>query len=157
MIETNINLNRSVSELEVPIRIMNALKTNGINTIEDIVIRTDRELLRLPNFGRKSLNEIKEVLTGMSLELGAKKEDSSEDKKSDLLKDLRFDIIDKSEDAFKKSCDEIAHFRKDKPKISHQQVVDIFTQHKQIVDAYERSLKDLFNHYNYWLNVWDLI
>ena len=61
------NLNRKINELELSIRVMSALKTNGINTIQDIVIRTDSELLRLPNFGIKSLNEIKEVLSHMDL------------------------------------------------------------------------------------------
>ena len=143
------NLNRKIDELELSIRVMSGLKKEGIDTIGNLVKLTEGEFLRIPNFGIKSFNEIREVLSGMNLELGAKKEDSEEDKKSDLLKDLRFDVIDKSEVAFKKSCDEIVHFRKDNQKISHQQVIDIFTQHKQIVGAYERSLKDLFNQYDY--------
>ena len=144
------NLSRNINELELSFRTMNTLKSNGINTVEDIVIRADRELLSLPNFGKKSLNEIKVVLADLSLNSCAKKvdsekkEDSEENKKSDLLKVLRFDIIDKSEAAFKKSYDEIVRFREDNETISKQQVLDIFTQHKQIVGAYERSINDLF-------------
>tara|TARA_R110000764_G_C10714006_1_gene347083 strand:+ start:44 stop:478 length:435 start_codon:yes stop_codon:yes gene_type:complete len=144
MIETNKNLNRSIDDLELPIRVFNSLKNNGINTIEDIVIRTDSELLRLPNFGRKSLNEIREVLTSMSLKLGDKKKTSENEEKPDLLRTLKFDIVDKSSNAFNKSCEEVKNFRNNKPTIIYQEVIDIFTQHKQIVETYERSLKDLF-------------
>ena len=66
----NNNLNIKIDELELSIRVMSGLKTYGINTIGDLVKLTEREYLRTPNFGRKSLNEIREVLSGMSLKLG---------------------------------------------------------------------------------------
>ncbi len=66
----NKNLLRKVDELELSVRSMNCLKNDNIIYIGDLVQKTEPEMLRTPNFGRKSLNEIKEVLTGMSLYLG---------------------------------------------------------------------------------------
>ena len=64
------NLLRKVDELELSVRSANCLKNDNIVYIGDLVLKTEYEMLRTPNFGRKSLNEIKEVLKGMSLELG---------------------------------------------------------------------------------------
>ena len=65
--EFNKNLLRKVDELELSVRSMNCLKNDNIIYIGDLVQKSEGEMLRTPNFGRKSLNEIKEVLTGMSL------------------------------------------------------------------------------------------
>jgi len=66
----NRNLLRKVEELELSVRSANCLKNENIVYIGDLVQKTEPELLRTPNFGRKSLNEIKEVLMQMGLELG---------------------------------------------------------------------------------------
>ena len=66
----NSNLLRKVDELELSVRSANCLKNDNIVYIGDLVQKTEQEMLRTPNFGRKSLNEIKEVLTKMSLHLG---------------------------------------------------------------------------------------
>ena len=68
--EFNKNLLRKVDELELSVRSMNCLKNDNIIYIGDLVQKSEGEMLRTPNFGRKSLNEIKEVLQGMSLYLG---------------------------------------------------------------------------------------
>ncbi len=68
--EFNRNLLRKVDELELSVRSMNCLKNDNIVYIGDLVQKSEGEMLRTPNFGRKSLNEIKEVLNGMSLYLG---------------------------------------------------------------------------------------
>ena len=68
----NENLNRSVEELELSVRSYNCLKNASIQTVADLVVRTEPEMLRTKNFGRKSLNEIKEILTAMGLSLGMK-------------------------------------------------------------------------------------
>ena len=68
--EFNKNLLRKVDELELSVRSMNCLKNDNIIYIGDLVQKTESEMLRTPNFGRKSLNEIKEVLGSMSLYLG---------------------------------------------------------------------------------------
>ena len=66
----NRNLLKKVDELELSVRSANCLKNDNIVYIGDLVQKTEPEMLRTPNFGRKSLNEIKEVLKMMSLELG---------------------------------------------------------------------------------------
>ncbi len=63
----NDNLLRSVDELELSVRSYNCLKNANLSTIADLVQRTESEMLRTKNFGRKSLNEIKEVLSSMGL------------------------------------------------------------------------------------------
>jgi DNA-directed RNA polymerase subunit alpha len=66
----NRNLLRKVDELELSVRSANCLKNDNIVYIGDLVQKTESDMLRTPNFGRKSLNEIKEVLTNMGLHLG---------------------------------------------------------------------------------------
>ncbi len=66
----NRNLLRKVDELELSVRSANCLKNDNIVYIGDLVQKTEADMLRTPNFGRKSLNEIKEVLSQMGLSLG---------------------------------------------------------------------------------------
>jgi len=66
----NRNLLRKVDELELSFRSANCLKNDNIVYIGDLVLKTEAEMLRTPNFGRKSLNEIKEVLAILGLHLG---------------------------------------------------------------------------------------
>lgn len=61
---------KKVDELELSVRSANCLKNDNIVYIGDLIQKTEAEMLRTPNFGRKSLNEIKEVLAGMGLHLG---------------------------------------------------------------------------------------
>jgi DNA-directed RNA polymerase subunit alpha len=72
MDQMNEVLNRSVDELELSVRSYNCLKNANIQTIADLVQKTEAEMLRTKNFGRKSLNEIKEILAGMGLQFGMK-------------------------------------------------------------------------------------
>jgi DNA-directed RNA polymerase subunit alpha len=65
-------LNRSVEELELSVRSYNCLKNANIQTIGELVQKTEAEMLRTKNFGRKSLNEIKEILGTIGLSLGMK-------------------------------------------------------------------------------------
>jgi DNA-directed RNA polymerase subunit alpha len=66
------HLGRSVEELELSVRSYNCLKNANIQTIRELVQKSENEMLRTKNFGRKSLNEIKEILTKMGLALGMK-------------------------------------------------------------------------------------
>ena len=66
----NPALLKKVDELELSVRSANCLKNDNIVYIGDLIQKTEAEMLRTPNFGRKSLNEIKEVLAGMNLHLG---------------------------------------------------------------------------------------
>jgi DNA-directed RNA polymerase subunit alpha len=68
----NENLNRSVEELELSVRSYNCLKNANIQTIGELVQKSEAEMLKTKNFGRKSLNEIKEILSSMGLSLGMK-------------------------------------------------------------------------------------
>jgi DNA-directed RNA polymerase subunit alpha len=68
----NENLNRSVEELELSVRSYNCLKNANIQTIGELVQKSEAEMLKTKNFGRKSLNEIKEILSTMGLGLGMK-------------------------------------------------------------------------------------
>jgi DNA-directed RNA polymerase subunit alpha len=69
------NLNRPVDELELSVRSANCLKNSNIRYIKDLVVKTEAEMLKTKNFGRKSLMEIKEILAKMNLSLGMKLED----------------------------------------------------------------------------------
>ena len=66
----NENLDKSVEELELSVRSYNCLKNANIRTIRELVQKTEGEMLKTKNFGRKSLNEIKEILQSMGLSLG---------------------------------------------------------------------------------------
>jgi len=71
----SINLNRSVEELELSVRSYNCLQKAEIKTIVELVEKTDSDMLQTRNFGRKSLNEIKDILIEMGLKLGMTKEE----------------------------------------------------------------------------------
>jgi DNA-directed RNA polymerase subunit alpha len=84
----NKNLLRKVDELELSVRSMNCLKNDNIIYIGDLVQKTEPEMLRTPNFGRKSLNEIKEILNAMSLYLGMEIPNWPPDNIAELTKKL---------------------------------------------------------------------
>jgi DNA-directed RNA polymerase subunit alpha len=69
------NMAKCVEELELSVRSYNCLKNANIQTIAELVTKTDGEMLKTRNFGRKSLNEIKEILEEMGLHLGMKVEE----------------------------------------------------------------------------------
>ena len=73
----NEHLDKSVEELELSVRSYNCLKNANIRTIRELVQKTEAEMLKTKNFGRKSLNEIKEILTTMGLGLGMELEPSA--------------------------------------------------------------------------------
>ncbi len=80
------NLAKSVEELELSVRSYNCLKNANIQTIAELVQKTDGEMLKTRNFGRKSLNEIKEILEEMGLHLGIKVEEEDLKQISQLRK-----------------------------------------------------------------------
>lgn len=85
-LEFNPLLLKKVDELELSVRSANCLKNDNIVYIGDLIQKTEAEMLRTPNFGRKSLNEIKEVLSGMGLHLGMDVEDWPPENIEDLAK-----------------------------------------------------------------------
>jgi len=82
---------KKVDELELSVRSANCLKNDNIVYIGDLIQKTESEMLRTPNFGRKSLNEIKEVLSGMGLHLGMDLEEWPPEDIEDLAK--RYDEV----------------------------------------------------------------
>ena len=75
----NENLDKSVEELELSVRSYNCLKNANIRTIRELVQKTEAEMLKTKNFGRKSLNEIKEILHTMGLSLGMRIDAGAQD------------------------------------------------------------------------------
>lgn len=75
---SNEHLDKSVEELELSVRSYNCLKNANIRTIRELVQKTEPEMLKTKNFGRKSLNEIKEILASMGLSLGMKLDQPAE-------------------------------------------------------------------------------
>ena len=88
----NPNLLKKVEELELSVRSANCLKNDNIIYIGDLVQKSESEMLRTPNFGRKSLNEIKEVLSSMSLYLGMEIPNWPPDNIAELSKKLEENI-----------------------------------------------------------------
>jgi DNA-directed RNA polymerase subunit alpha len=82
----NPALLKKVDELELSVRSANCLKNDNITYIGDLIQKTEGEMLRTPNFGRKSLNEIKEVLAQMGLHLGMEVSGWPPDNIEDLAK-----------------------------------------------------------------------
>ncbi|MGI9406792.1 MAG: DNA-directed RNA polymerase subunit alpha, partial [Hyphomicrobiaceae bacterium] len=85
-LEFNAALLKKVDELELSVRSANCLKNDNIIYIGDLIQKTEAEMLRTPNFGRKSLNEIKEVLAAMGLHLGMEVPNWPPDNIEDLAK-----------------------------------------------------------------------
>lgn len=86
--EFNRNLLRKVDELELSVRSANCLKNDNIVYIGDLIQKSEGEMLRTPNFGRKSLNEIKEVLSQMGLHLGMEVTDWPPENIDDMAKKM---------------------------------------------------------------------
>jgi DNA-directed RNA polymerase subunit alpha len=84
----NENLYRTVDELELSVRSANCLQNANIKSIGDLVQRTEAEMLKTKNFGRKSLKEIREILAEMGLSLGMKLENWDPDKKPKSLQNM---------------------------------------------------------------------
>ena len=76
-VASNENLDKSVEELELSVRSYNCLKNANIRTIRELVQKSEGEMLKTKNFGRKSLNEIKEILSTMGLSLGMRLDQGS--------------------------------------------------------------------------------
>ena len=75
----NEHLDKSVEELELSVRSYNCLKNANIRTIRELVQKTEGDMLKTKNFGRKSLNEIKEILQTMGLGLGMRLDQAAQD------------------------------------------------------------------------------
>ncbi|MCY4150808.1 MAG: DNA-directed RNA polymerase subunit alpha [Aestuariivita sp.] len=92
-LEINPLMLKKVDELELSVRSANCLKNENVVYIGDLIQKTEAEMLRTPNFGRKSLNEIKEVLLKMGLHMGMNIEDWPPDDIEDLSKKLEENFL----------------------------------------------------------------
>ena len=89
----NPNLLKKVDELELSVRSANSLKNDNIVYIGDLVQKSESEMLRTPNFGRKSLNEIKEVLSQMELRLGMELQDWPPENIDEMARKIENEIL----------------------------------------------------------------
>jgi hypothetical protein len=142
-------LSKSVNELPLNMRILNVLANEKILSIRQLVQQTEFDLLRLPNFHKKSLNELKDTLKENNLYLGMDLEYKSDNEPNNentvnIYNNLKYEIISKAEVAFTKSSEIIKSLRKDKDELTFKEVDKVFIEHKKIVDTLERSIKDLF-------------
>ena len=139
------NLNRKVDELDLSIRVMSGLKTSGIDTIGDLVKLTEGEFLRTPNFGIKSLNEVREVLSGMSLKMGEvngeAKTNGKAEKPIKFFKEFNYEVIDKIKKVALASLNHMI----ERKMWDKKDVGIIFSEHRKIIDAYEKAISDLWN------------
>jgi hypothetical protein len=143
-------LDRSIHDLEVDVRVMSGLLNNHeindgkeLKTLRDLVSCSEGELLRIPNFGRKSMDQLKEVLTGCNLKLGMSDEELTEKDESykGYYTKLNYDIIRVSKENAAKTIDAIL----DKHKWSRADIDDLFRDHEKVLAVYKKALKELFN------------
>jgi DNA-directed RNA polymerase subunit alpha len=87
----NQNLLRKVDDMELSVRSANCLKNDNLRYIGDLVQKTESEMLRTPNFGRKSLNEIKELLAVYDLHLGMQIENWPPENLEELANSVSFE------------------------------------------------------------------
>ena len=140
----NKNLNIKIEDLELSIRVMNALIQNDIKTVGDLVQKTRDELIRIPNFGRKSLNEIKEVLGSMSLELGMNIDAQPKEQQPTVFDNLNREIVRSAMEAFTKTYNSIMDLNKNDT-VKYNEMTQAFEQHKKVLNSFEESYRNLFS------------
>jgi len=138
------NLDRKIQELELSIRVMNALIQNDIKTVGDLVQTAPTQLLRIPNFGRKSLNEVKEVLGSISLELGMNIDVQPKEQQPTVFDNLNREIVRSAMEAFTKTYNSIMDLNKNDT-VKYNEMTQAFEQHKKVLTSFEESYRNLFN------------
>ena len=138
------NLDRKIQELELSIRVMNALIQNDIKTVGDLVQTAPTQLLRIPNFGRKSLNEVKEVLGSISLELGMNIDVQPKEQQPTVFDNLNREIVRSAMEAFTKTYNSIMDLNKNDT-VKYNEMTQAFEQHKKVLNSFEESYRNLFN------------
>lgn len=140
----NEALNKKVEELELSIRAINALKVNNITTVGDLVKWSRKDLLRLPNVGKLTVNELNHTLGDLDLNLkGMEKVKSEEKKKPEkdpILKSLNYEIIAKAKEAADISLAKINN----QEKYNYDEVNNLFSEHENIIKIYRDSILALW-------------
>ena len=133
-------LEKPISDLELSVRVHSAFLRYepDMKTIGDLIQKTPGELLRTPNFGRKSINEVKEVLAAMGLNLGTSPESipPSMDK---VRQDFVYNIIEHASSAASKSLEVIT----EKKEWYYNDIETYFKSHEKIMQAYKEALQRL--------------
>jgi len=139
-------LEKKISELEMPVRTHSSFQRALLNhmpelkTIKDLILSTEWELLRMPGFGRKSLNDVKDALKETGLYLGMEEKDLPKDMDA-ISREFTYKVIEHAEEASKQSFDIIVK----KKQWNRIDIEKLFNSHKKIMMIYKESLERLFS------------
>ena len=133
-------IEQKITELEMNVRAYNAFLSYApdIITIRDLVLKTEGELLRMPNFGRKSLNEVKENLSLMGLRLGMTEKELPK-RMEDISKTFSYNILNHASEAAIESLDVILK----KQQWHYSDIEKYFHEHEKIMETYKQALERL--------------
>ena len=140
----NKKLTYKIEDLEFSVRVISTLMKNNIKTVGDLVQKTRDELIRIPNFGIKSFNEIKEVLGSMSLELGMNIDAQPKEEQPTVFDNLNREIVRSAMEAFTKTYNGIMDLNKNDT-VKYNEMTQAFEQHKKVLSSFEESYRNLFN------------
>jgi len=133
-------IEQKITELEMNVRAYNAFLSYApdIITIRDLVLKTEGELLRMPNFGRKSLNEIKENLSLMGLRLGMTEKQLPK-RMEDISTNFSYNVLNHASEAAIESLDVILK----KQQWRYSDIEKYFREHEKIMETYKQALERL--------------
>ena len=127
----SLHFKRPISELQIGGRTFSTLVRMGIKTIGDVVQKTEAEFLRTPNFGRKSMNDLRESLRECDLEFGMSVENVD---KTTLFNSLSQSIANKCEDSLRASMAKMLEAE------GYVDKYDAIQEHKKILNSYEVAI-----------------
>mgnify|MGYP003116387761 FL=1 len=133
-------IEQKITELEMNVRAYNAFLSYApdIITIRDLVLKTEGELLRMPNFGRKSLNEVKENLSLMGLRLGMTEKQLPK-RMEDISTNFSYNVLNHASEAAIESLDVILK----KQQWRYSDIEKYFREHEKIMETYKQALERL--------------
>jgi len=133
-------IEQKITELEMNVRAYNAFLSYApdIITIRDLVLKTEGELLRMPNFGRKSLNEVKENLSLMGLRLGMTEKQLPK-RMEDISTNFSYNVLNHASEAAIESLDVILK----KQEWRYSDIEKYFREHEKIMETYKQALERL--------------
>ena len=130
----SLHFKRPISELSLSGRTFSTLVRMGIKTIGDVVQKSEVEFLRTPNFGRKSLNDLKSSLTECDLELGM--DVNHVEQRTTLFDSLNKSIANKCEDSLRVSMAKMLEAE------GYVDKYDAIQEHKKILNSYELAIQN---------------